>query len=154
MSFDFGAADEGRMWLTGFADREKEGRIDKPTYFRWATGKESKLKFVGVRPSRQAWISVEFEIEPYLQINRNKEMVIRSPLSSATIIVKPGWNKYRVALDFPGRYDMIVNATYKESASPRSLGYDLNDPRDLAVRWKRIRLSYARENVAVLPDRR
>ncbi|OPY79182.1 MAG: Sulfatase [Syntrophorhabdus sp. PtaU1.Bin153] len=148
ISFNFGSSDEGGMWLTGFADKEKEGPAGQTTFFRWATGRKSRIKFSGLQLPHQTRLFLEFEIEPYREINCMKKMVIRSTLSSAAVIVKPGWNRYRVALDFTGGKDLVIDALYAESASPRSLGHDTNDARELAVRWKQIKLSYPQDRVS------
>ena len=142
ISFDFGAPTEAGMWLSGFWFREEEGSAGQNTYFRWAGGKESKLRFLGVQTQHQSRILLDFEIQPYY-VMRGRKMLIKSPLSTADIVVKPGWNSYRVALDFPMGEDLAVTVEYEKSATPRALGYNANDDRELSVRWRRIGLSYA-----------
>jgi hypothetical protein len=136
MSFEFGGK-EDNLWLVGFADKEKEGKIN-PLRFRWALGRHSRMVLRGLRLQSAQRLSVEFEAEPFVA-NQNKEMILKSSLSSARVTLKPGWSKYSMDLDFPGREDLALEAEYETAVSPRTLGLDPNDPRDLSARWKSIR---------------
>jgi hypothetical protein len=138
-SFEFGG-NEDNLWLVGFADKEKEGKID-PLRFRWALGRHSRIVFRGVQLPAPRRLSVQFEVEPYME-NRNEEMVLKSKLSSARVVLKPGWSEYYVDLEFPGSEDLAMDVEYKKAVSPLSLGVDPNDARELAVRWKKVTLSH------------
>ncbi len=142
LSVDIGAPGEEGVWLQGFFSKEEEPHAGGTIYSRWAGGKESTVKFLGVQVRRRTRLLLDFDIEPFL-VMRNRKILVKSPLTTAEVIVKPGWNSYRVALEFPAGEEITVTIGHEKSASLRALGLNNNDERELAVHWRKIGVSYA-----------
>ena len=141
ITFDIGssAEREGLIQLEGFS--MKEISADKLFNFRWATGKNSRMFFHGLRLPTRSRILVTFEVAPFV-VNKNKEMIIKSQLSTAKVILKPGWSKYDVIAEFPKGETPTLDIYYEDAASPKSLGIN-RDMRILSVRWNKIGIHYA-----------
>lgn len=134
LTFDIGGTEDEGLQLAGFSN--KESSLDGALKFRWAMGGKSRMVFRGIELPETNLIRVTFEVEPFV-VNENKEMTIRTSLSTASVKLKHGWSKYAVELNFPKGEDPAIDIHYEDSASPKSMGIN-EDKRDLAVRWKRI----------------
>jgi len=139
ITFDIGSSTEGFLQLKGFSG--KETSADKSFHFRWGTGKNSRMIFDGLRLPTRSRILVTFEAEPFV-VNINKKMMIKSQLSTVGVMLKPGWSKYDVIVEFPEGEAPTLDIYYENAASPKSLGIN-RDMRILSVRWNKIGLHYA-----------
>jgi len=139
ITFDMGSSTERFLQLKGFSGNETSP--DKSFPFRWATGKNSRIIFDGLRLPTMSRILVTFEVEPFV-VNINKKMMIKSQLSTVEVKLKPGWSKYDVIVEFPEGETPTLDIYYEDAASPKSLGIN-RDMRILSVRWNKISLYYA-----------
>jgi len=134
ITFNIGSKKDNRLKLIGFHNREK--KIKKSFHWRWAIKKESTIIFRGYRLKKPTTLLVAFNVNPFV-VNHNKPMVLKTSLSRAEVILKPGWNRYEVTLDFPSGKHPRLDIFYKSHESPAALGIS-NDTRNLSVAWSQI----------------
>ncbi|RJQ27170.1 hypothetical protein C4565_05570 [Candidatus Parcubacteria bacterium] len=138
LTFDIGSSDEGLLELKGFSVKETD--FENSCYFRWTIGKNSRMIFNGLRLPKRSRVSVTFDVEPFI-VNINKKMIIKSKLSTAEVVLKPGLSKYDVIIEFPEGEAPILNIYYDDAASPKSLAMN-KDTRILSAKWNKIKLHY------------
>lgn len=84
---------------------------------------------------------MKFLVKPFAH-NENRQMILATPLSTATIELKSGILQfYSVSLEFEGEQTPIVDIFYDERvSSPKSLGIG-QDIRELSVLWSQLEIS-------------
>ncbi len=127
--YDLGSFDENGLLLHGFG--VKDSNLNGT--WRWAIGKKNKLILNNINVEKETGISMAFKLMPSI-INEQKEMIIKTIISQAKVILKPGLHNYNVALVLPKGRNPEIQIIHGDAKSPLELGIG-TDSRQLASLW-------------------
>jgi hypothetical protein len=132
--YHIGSSDEKGLCLSGFGGKEHT----ETSAWRWATQKHGKMVLWDLAFSSPTRVEVEFSMSPFIT-NENKILTLKSKLSTASVLLKPGLSQYKVALEFPARRVPEIDLFYETAESPKNLGLS-DDERVLAALWSELKI--------------
>jgi hypothetical protein len=141
LDFDIGSGilyDLEYATFSGFESRAlSPGESDST--FQWALGARSEFTLPLYMVATPTWFQLHLHVSPFGP-NAHKAMVLKTPLSTEHVMLKPGWHQYDVTLLFPPGRPLEWEVTYATAQSPKELGIS-SDDRNLSVAWAHISLT-------------
>jgi len=132
--YNLGSFDENGLLLHDFGLKDS----NSSGTWRWAVGRKNKIVFQGLVIKKDTRISMEFKLMPSA-VNEQKELILKTDISKAKVLLQPGLNNYNVKLVLPEGREPAIYIIHAGAKSPFELGTG-TDTRQLASLWTEITL--------------